>query len=94
MDITKQTPDLESDSAVTFCVHSPTDEVLSALDTGQSLDQLVTNYETAIIERTLDRCDGNKAKAARLLKVQANNLHYKLLRYKALSDTIDYHGHA
>jgi hypothetical protein len=47
----------------------------------RSLDELVAEFESGIIQQTLDRCDGNKAKAARLLGLRPNTLHYKLERY-------------
>ncbi len=47
----------------------------------RSLGELVADFEARIIRQTLDRCGGNKAKAARLLGVRANTLHYKLERY-------------
>jgi hypothetical protein len=47
----------------------------------RSLDELVADFESGIIQQTLERCDGNKAKAARLLGLRPNTLHYKLERY-------------
>lgn len=48
-----------------------------------SLDDLVSTFESRIIEQTLERCDGNKSKAARLLGLRANTLHYKLQRHRS-----------
>ena len=47
----------------------------------RSLDELTTEFESRIIRATLERCDGNKSKAARLLGIRPNTLHYKLQRY-------------
>jgi len=82
VDSKQQKPETSNESAMAFYANKPIDEVLTALDTGESLDRLVANYEAAIIERALNHCDGNKAKAARLLKVRSNTLHYKLLRHQ------------
>jgi hypothetical protein len=45
------------------------------------LDELVGEFEARIIEQALKRCDGNKSKAARMLGLRPNTLHYKLERY-------------
>jgi DNA-binding NtrC family response regulator len=47
----------------------------------KTLDDYVEEFEARIIEQVLKRCDGNKAKAARLLGLRANTLHYKIERY-------------
>lgn len=47
----------------------------------KTLDQYVAEFEARIIEQTLKRCGGNKSKAARLLGLRPNTLHYKLERY-------------
>ncbi|HLQ25285.1 MAG TPA: helix-turn-helix domain-containing protein [Acidiferrobacterales bacterium] len=47
----------------------------------KSLDECLSEFEAVIIKQTLRRCRGNKAKAARLLGLRANTLHYKLERY-------------
>lgn len=91
VDTKHQNPEIKSESAMTFYANRPIEEVLTALDTGESLDRLVANYEAAIIERALTHCDGNKAKAARLLKVRSNTLHYKLLRHQVHSNPKDNH---
>lgn len=56
---------------------------LAAAD--KTLDQCVAEFEARIIAQTLKRCDGNKSRAARLLGLRPNTLHYKLERY-GLSD--------
>lgn len=48
---------------------------------GRSLDDYVAEFEARLIEQTLRRCGGNKSKAARLLGLRPNTLHYKLERY-------------
>jgi DNA-binding protein Fis len=47
----------------------------------RSLDDHVAEFEARIIRETLERCDGNKAQAARMLGLRPNTLHYKLERY-------------
>lgn len=47
----------------------------------KSLDEHVAEFEARIIAATLERCAGNKSKAARLLGLRPNTLHYKLERY-------------
>jgi DNA-binding NtrC family response regulator len=47
----------------------------------RTLDELVGEYEASLIEETLKRCHGNKSKAARILGLKPNTLHYKLKRY-------------
>lgn len=44
------------------------------------LPERLARYEADLIEEALRICDGNKAKAARLLGLQPNTLHYKLRR--------------
>lgn len=48
---------------------------------GKSLDDRVAEYEANILRETLKHCDGNKSRAARLLGLRPNTLHYKLERY-------------
>ena len=48
---------------------------------GKSLEEYVSEFEASLLQRTLNRCDGNKSKAARLLGLRPNTLHYKLERY-------------
>lgn len=47
----------------------------------KTLDEHVSEFETALISQTLARCDGNKSKAARLLGLRPNTLHYKMIRH-------------
>jgi len=47
----------------------------------KALDEYVAEFESRIIEQILKRCEGNKAKAARLLGLRPNTLHYKIERY-------------
>jgi DNA-binding NtrC family response regulator len=46
----------------------------------KTLDQYVAEFEANIITDTLRHCGGNKSKAARLLGLRPNTLHYKLSR--------------
>ncbi len=55
-----------------------------AIDTGEpegTLDHYVAAFEARIIAETLERCGGNKSRAARALGLRPNTLHYKLERY-------------
>jgi hypothetical protein len=47
----------------------------------KSLAQHVSQFEARLIEQALERCGGNKSKAARMLGLRANTLHYKIERY-------------
>jgi DNA-binding NtrC family response regulator len=47
----------------------------------KTLEEHVAEFEAAIIKETLERCDGNKSKAAKLLGLRPNTLHYKLARH-------------
>lgn len=47
----------------------------------KTLDEHLGEYEAHLIEQTLESCGGNQAKAARLLGLKPNTLHYKLERY-------------
>lgn len=52
------------------------------VETGdKSLDEQMAEYEANIIALTLERCGGNKSKAARQLGLKPNTLHYKIERY-------------
>jgi two-component system response regulator AtoC len=46
-----------------------------------TLSSAVARAEVEAIERALARCEGKKAKAARLLGISERNLWYKLKRY-------------
>lgn len=52
----------------------------------KTLDEHIAEYEAYIIEQTIKRCDGNKSKAARLLGLRPNTLHYKLRRYGQVTE--------
>lgn len=52
----------------------------------KTLDEHVADFEMAIIKDTLERCGGNKSKAARLLGLRPNTLHYKLARHGLATD--------
>ncbi len=59
-------------------------QVVAELDMAandRSLDDMVSEFESQIIQQTLQRCGSNKSKAARLLGLRPNTLHYKLERY-------------
>jgi len=47
----------------------------------KTLEEHVTEFEAAIIKETLERCNNNKSKAAKLLGLRPNTLHYKLARH-------------
>src|SRR3989338_4537442 len=47
----------------------------------KTLEEYVSEFEAQIIKQTLERCNGNKSKAARILGLRPNTLHYKLERY-------------
>jgi hypothetical protein len=47
----------------------------------KTLEEHVTEFEAAIIKETLERCNGNKTKAAKLLGLRPNTLHYKMARH-------------
>lgn len=47
----------------------------------KTLEEYVTEFEAAIIKETLERCDDNKSKAAKLLGLRPNTLHYKMARH-------------
>lgn len=50
------------------------------------LADLVSTFEAQIIEDAVRRCDGNKSRAARLLGLRSNTLHYKMERYGLSTD--------
>jgi len=47
----------------------------------KTLEEHVADFEAAIIKETLKRSDGNKSKAAKLLGLRPNTLHYKMARH-------------
>ncbi|TAM48181.1 MAG: hypothetical protein EPN55_00395 [Gammaproteobacteria bacterium] len=61
-------------------VSAPAPEMELAL-ADKTLDEHVATFEARLIAQTLERCQGNKSKAARLLGLRPNTLHYKLERY-------------
>lgn len=46
----------------------------------KTLDEYLAEFEATILADTLKQCEGNKSKAARLLGLRPNTLHYKLSR--------------
>lgn len=46
----------------------------------KTLDEYLAEFEARILAETLTQCAGNKSKAARLLGLRPNTLHYKLSR--------------
>jgi DNA-binding NtrC family response regulator len=46
----------------------------------KTLEEYLAEFEASILTNTLEQCDGNKSKAARLLGLKPNTLHYKLSR--------------
>ncbi len=52
----------------------------------KTLEEHVAEFEIALIRRTLERCDGNKSQAARLLGLRPNTLHYKMVRHGLTGD--------
>lgn len=63
----------EGSNAASFVSHSN--------GKAKTLEEHVADFEAAIIKETLERCDGNKSKAAKLLGLRPNTLHYKLARH-------------
>jgi two-component system response regulator AtoC len=52
------------------------------LDSAEGLEDCISNLEIRMINRALQSCDGNKAKAARSLEISERTLWYKLKKYK------------
>ncbi|MFL6621961.1 MAG: helix-turn-helix domain-containing protein [Sulfurifustis sp.] len=50
-------------------------------DGGKTLDEHVSQFEAQMIADALAQCDGNQARAAALLGLRRNTLHYKIKRY-------------
>jgi DNA-binding NtrC family response regulator len=46
----------------------------------KTLEEYLAEFEARILAETLSQCEGNKSKAARLLGLRPNTLHYKLSR--------------
>lgn len=61
----------------------PDSQITMGSEDGSLVEQLA-RYEALLIAQALKFCDGNKAKAARLLGLQPNTLHYKLRRINVL----------
>ena len=59
---------------------------LTVSDSDKSLDEYVAEFEAGLIAQTLKRCGGNKSKAARVLNMRPNTLHYKLERYGLMTE--------
>lgn len=55
-------------------------------ESDKSLEEHVAEFEMRLIEQTLKRCGGNKSKAARILNMRPNTLHYKLERYGLITE--------
>ncbi len=54
---------------------------VESTDQEKTLEKYVTEFEAHLIAQALKRCDGNKSKAARLLGLRPNTLHYKIESY-------------
>lgn len=52
---------------------------------GGTLDEHVSRFEAQMIADALAQCDGNQARAAALLGLRRNTLHYKIKRYRLAS---------
>ncbi len=70
--------DLPDDMRVMPQVVSP--EAVEIGDDGVDFDALVTGFERHLLQRALERCDGNKRKAADLLRIKRTTLVEKLKR--------------
>lgn len=70
---------------------APLPEMTLAL-ADKTLEEHVAAFEANLIAQTLKRCQGNKSKAARLLGLRPNTLHYKIERYGLNTDTQDKSG--
>ncbi len=70
---------------------APLPEMTLAL-ADKTLEEHVAAFEAHLIAQTLKRCQGNKSKAARLLGLRPNTLHYKIERYGLNTDTQDKSG--
>ncbi|OGI40911.1 MAG: hypothetical protein A2V91_01350 [Candidatus Muproteobacteria bacterium RBG_16_64_10] len=70
---------------------APVPEMTLAL-VDKTLEEHVAAFEAHLIAQTLKRCQGNKSKAARLLGLRPNTLHYKIERYGLNVETKDKSG--
>ncbi len=70
---------------------APLPEMTLAL-ADKTLEEHVAAFEAHLIAQTLKRCQGNKSKAARLLGLRPNTLHYKIERYGLNAETKDKSG--
>jgi transcriptional regulator with PAS, ATPase and Fis domain len=61
-------------------VHSQTNSN-DSFTLGQSLSDLLDDYEAKIIQQTLTRLNGNKTLTAKTLGLSVRNLYYKLDKY-------------
>jgi two-component system response regulator PilR (NtrC family) len=59
------------------------------LPDGENLDTLVSDYEKTLIEEALQRCGGNRTKAAGLLGVTFRSLRYRLKKYGLTEEGTD-----
>jgi hypothetical protein len=73
------------------CVVSKTDaiNIVSSIfqqnrDTSLNLDDLSADFEKQLLEKTLEKCNGSQAAAAKALGLAQNTLHYKLGRHGLL----------
>lgn len=48
----------------------------------EPLAEMLNGYEKQILEQALEKCNGNKTQAAKLLEVSVRNLYYKLKKYQ------------
>jgi transcriptional regulator with AAA-type ATPase domain len=59
---------------------------LETEENSKTLDEHVAEFEAELIRRTLEHCNGNKSKAARMLGLRPNTLHYKMVRHGLAGD--------
>lgn len=57
----------------------------SQLDAGRSLDEVVDQVEKKYIQQTLEQCNYNKTKAAKVLNISVRSLYYKLEKHNIMS---------
>lgn len=53
-------------------------EGLSSKVDGRLYDDVIASVEKSLIERALERSEGNKSRAARILGINRNTLHTKI----------------